>query len=180
MLESKCVATDRLRREGRWEEASLWRDQKRGELRAEGQTKAKSNEQAWDAMIDKFPPLPPSEVQSRGGGHAVELLDIDPDAYDGQSGCAGDIAWVYQNLSVKSATPHQAPSSGAWALLQWARRNTDKFFPLWARTMPHHAEQDYELCTGQEDPKIRQIGQMIAASKKEGGYECGDIDFSNR
>ena len=44
MLESKCIATDRLRREGRWEEASLWRDQKRGQLRAEGQTRTEANE----------------------------------------------------------------------------------------------------------------------------------------
>ena len=87
-------------------------------------------------------------------------------------------AWVYQNLSVKSAAPHHAPSAGAWALLQWARRNSDKFFPLWARTMPHHAVQDNEPWKVQEDPQIRQIGQMIAAMDKEGGYETGDIDFS--
>ena len=140
MLESKSVATDRLRREGRWEEASLWRDQKRGQLRAEGQARTESNEAAWQAMIDQFPPLPPSE--SRGGGHAVELLDIDPDSYDGQSGCAGDIGWVYQHLSVKSAAPDQAPSAGAWGLLQWARQHSDKFFPLWAKTTPVQASED--------------------------------------
>jgi hypothetical protein len=171
MLESKSVATDRLRKEGRWEEASLWRDQKRGELRAEGQTRTESNEAAWQAMIEQFPPLPSSEVQSPGGGHAVELLDIDPDSYDGQSGCAGDMAWVYQNLSVKSAAPHQAPSSGAWGLLQWARRNTDKFFPLWAKMMPQQAGQYPESWRVADEHIHRNIDRMRSALK--GGYDGG-------
>ena len=61
MTESKIVATDRLRKDGRWAEASIWRDQKRKQLRAEGQTRAESNEAAWDAMRKQFPPLPPSK-----------------------------------------------------------------------------------------------------------------------
>ena len=115
MLESKCTATNRLRREGRWEEASLWRDQKRHELRAEGQNRTESNEAAWQAMIDQFPPLPPSECQPSGGDPAIQLLDIDPNSYDGKSGCAGDIAWAYTNLWVKSAEPNQAPARGLGA-----------------------------------------------------------------
>jgi hypothetical protein len=44
MTESKIVATDRLRKEGRWEEASLWRDNKRKQLRAEGKSKTDAND----------------------------------------------------------------------------------------------------------------------------------------
>jgi hypothetical protein len=131
MLESKCIATDRLRREGRWEEASLWRDQNRVQLRAEGKTKTEANEAAWQAMIEQFPPLPQSELPV--GDHAVELLDIDPNSYDGQSSCTDDVIWAYHNLAIKSADPSQAPSAGAWALLQWARRNSDRFFQLWLK-----------------------------------------------
>jgi hypothetical protein len=64
MTESKIVATERLRKEGRWDEASLWRDKKRKQLRADGQARAESNEAAWDAMIKQFPPLPPSVKNS--------------------------------------------------------------------------------------------------------------------
>ncbi len=42
MIESKIVVTDRLRHEGRWEEASLWRDEKRKQLRTDGQTRVES------------------------------------------------------------------------------------------------------------------------------------------
>jgi hypothetical protein len=65
MTESKIVATDRLRKEGRWEEASLWRDEKRKQLRTDGKhNRAESNAAAWDAMIEQFPPLPPSKKTS--------------------------------------------------------------------------------------------------------------------
>jgi hypothetical protein len=65
MTESKIVATDRLRKEGRWEEASLWKDEKRKQLRTDGKhNRAESNAAAWDAMIEQFPPLPPSKKTS--------------------------------------------------------------------------------------------------------------------
>jgi hypothetical protein len=65
MTESKIVATDRLRKEGRWEAASLWRDEKRKQLRADGKhNRAESNAAAWDAMIMQFPLLPPSKKTS--------------------------------------------------------------------------------------------------------------------
>jgi hypothetical protein len=65
MTESKIGATDRLRKEGRWEEASLWRDEKRKQLRADGKhNRAESNAAAWDAMIEQFRPLPPSKKTS--------------------------------------------------------------------------------------------------------------------
>ena len=57
MTESKIDATDRLRKDGRWAEASIWRDQKRMQLRADGKhNRAESNEAAWNAMIEQFPP----------------------------------------------------------------------------------------------------------------------------
>jgi hypothetical protein len=65
MTESKIVATDRLRKEGRWEAASLWRDEKRKQLRADGKhNRAESNAAAWAAMIEEFRPLPPSKKNS--------------------------------------------------------------------------------------------------------------------
>ena len=92
MIESKIVATDRLRRESRWAEASVWRDEKRKQLRADGQTKADSNEASWDAMIEQFPPLPPSEYAPTVGSSTdgLELVDVGPDDYDGQPDLARD------------------------------------------------------------------------------------------
>jgi hypothetical protein len=58
MSESKIVATDRLRREGRWPEASIFRDNERQRLRAAGIPRKQANEQAWEAMTAAYPPLP--------------------------------------------------------------------------------------------------------------------------
>lgn len=58
MKESRIEATPRLQREGRWAEASLFRDQVRSRLRAEGKTRAEANDAAWEAMTEAYPPLP--------------------------------------------------------------------------------------------------------------------------
>ena len=96
-----------------------------------------------------------------------------PNSYDGQSGCAGDIAWTYQNLWVKSAEPNQAPSSGAWGLLQWARRYPDKFFPLWARMAPQQADPYPESWKEQDEHIHQNISAMLAAVR---GGDASEMD----
>jgi hypothetical protein len=126
MVESKIVATDRLRRENRWEMATQWRDEKRKQLRAKGLTKAKSNEESWDSMLKQFPPLPSSEMPD-----GIELVDITPD--DSQPDLARDMIWVYGHLNCKTVTTEDAPSPGAWCLLRWVRgggRSLDRFFSV--------------------------------------------------
>jgi len=54
MTESKIVATDRLRQEGRWEVASWYRDRQRQRLRREGLTRREAREKAWEGMLEKF------------------------------------------------------------------------------------------------------------------------------
>ena len=57
-MESKIELTHRLEREGRWEEASLFRDQVRQRLKREGKTRQEANEGAWQAMAERYPPIP--------------------------------------------------------------------------------------------------------------------------
>jgi len=64
MNESKIVATERLRREGRWEEASRFKDAAIREFRSKGIKKAEAAEAAWKAMLEKYPPLPPVEQRA--------------------------------------------------------------------------------------------------------------------
>lgn len=56
--ESKNVGMDRPRREGRWNEASLFKVERIKRHRAERRTKREASELAWDEMLAKFPPLP--------------------------------------------------------------------------------------------------------------------------
>lgn len=76
MTESKIELTERLRREGRWGEASRFKDTTVKEFR-KGMTRADATEAAWEAMAKAFPPLPPAE---RSPESSADNADVDPDA----------------------------------------------------------------------------------------------------
>ena len=59
MRESKIETTDRLRKDGLWAEASLYRDEAKACLRDEGLTRKEANEISWQAMLNKYPAVPP-------------------------------------------------------------------------------------------------------------------------
>ena len=56
--ESKIALTERLRREGRWAEASKFKDEAVKKLRAGGMRRAEAREEAWEKMAEAFPPPP--------------------------------------------------------------------------------------------------------------------------
>jgi hypothetical protein len=57
MNESKIVLTERLRRENRWAEASVRKDEICKELRAKGVSRQAAREEAWQRMATEFPLL---------------------------------------------------------------------------------------------------------------------------
>ncbi len=144
MTESKIVATERLRREGRWEEASRFKDSALRESKAKGLKRTEASEAAWNAMLEKYPPLPPVEQSSVGHADApvpttaetvtpTENTDSNLDALLERVGgkepdLPGDVLWVYDNLEHRKIKPDQAPSLGAWSLLKWARDYRNRFF----------------------------------------------------
>jgi hypothetical protein len=174
MIESKIVATERLRREKRWEEASLWRDEKRRQLRADGQTKAGSNEESWDAMLMRFPPLPPSDHGPNGGSSTggLELVETSPGDYESQPDLVRDTLWTYENMARKGVKPKDAPSLGAWSLLGWARGQQDRFFghllpkAMASREAQPAIETGYLL-----DPGLADLDKMLASFGKKKGQD---------
>jgi hypothetical protein len=81
MEESKIELTERLRREGRWAEASKFKDTALKEFRSKGMRKAEAAEKAWSAMAKAYPPLPPLERDEELDEYEDELND-DPDVED--------------------------------------------------------------------------------------------------
>jgi len=132
--ESRAAATNRLYREGRWEEASTYRDSVRRELRSQKVPRAEANDQAWAAMIEKFPPLAvPVQEHVAVADPSIEDEAIDFAALlERTKGIPPDLdrdaLWAYEQLDVITATPDAAPSLGAWGLLKWARGNRNRFF----------------------------------------------------
>ena len=44
------------------------------------------------------------------------------------------IGWVFENFDIDDVDPAEAPSGGAWNMLQWARDDRKGFMGLWAKT----------------------------------------------
>lgn len=144
--ESKIALTDRLRREGRWEAATLFKDAVFEELRSAGIRGQQAKDTAWAEMARRFPPLPPpvapkkeekppealEEVVEEEG--VEEMSEEEADAVErmletlAPVDLFADIRWVYSQLENKRVRPDQAPSAGAWSLLQWARKYQSRFF----------------------------------------------------
>ena len=62
MNESKVELMDRLRREGRWAEASKFKDTALADFRAKGMKRDEAGAAAWEAMEKAYPPSPEEEA----------------------------------------------------------------------------------------------------------------------
>ena len=62
MNESKIELTERLRAEGRWIEASNFKETARADLRTKGMGRQEAVEASWEAMAEAYPPLPVAEA----------------------------------------------------------------------------------------------------------------------
>lgn len=187
MDESKIGLTERLRREGRWSDASLFKDGTLRKLRSDGMTRDKAGEQAWAAMATTYPPLAAVEESApeapdtatgnpRGhDGNDDDLIDVDAlldRIGDGQpSDLVRDTLWVYENLANRKIKASNAPSCGAWALLEWARQYRNRFFEqVLPRAMlnrpPEIEERDREEKRRLEDIRAL-IRQFVDKAKEE-------------
>ncbi|HUE71420.1 MAG TPA: hypothetical protein VMP01_11100 [Pirellulaceae bacterium] len=131
MNESKIAATDRLRKEGRWDEASRFRDDVRKKLREEGLARNEASEKAWQSMLDKFPPN-----QEPANTRSLPRLEIDDESLkalaertrDKRVNLDEDIIWAYLNLRNEKVCLETAPSMGALTMLDYAREFPDNFY----------------------------------------------------
>lgn len=125
MIESKIELTRRLQREGRWHEASRFKDETITRLRAEGMKRNEAQNAAWEAMERLFPraeDLTAAELDETPWEQFEKVPGSTPESY------IQDSTWVYERLAVSGVKPSDAPTPGAWSLLQWARKHQDRFF----------------------------------------------------
>lgn len=73
MNESKIALTERLRREGRWDAASKFKDDALREFRAKGMKRDEASEAAWEAMEQAYPPI--AAVAATTDTRAEEPID---------------------------------------------------------------------------------------------------------
>ena len=73
MNESKIALTERLRREGRWDAATKFKDDALRDFRAKGMKRDEASDAAWEAMEQAFPPT--AAVASTTDIRAEEAID---------------------------------------------------------------------------------------------------------
>lgn len=81
----------------------------------------------------------------------------------GEGSIRGDFDWVYRNVSVESVTSVDAPSSGAWGLLQFARNDPRAFYTKWMDITSRNDDREQVLEGFREDSRRRteEIAEML-------------------
>ena len=123
MSESRIVLTDRLRSEGRWNEASEFRDRERQRLRDEGWSRREANQESWRLMDEAFPP---PDCEGRASYYA--LADFPPECIPDQLQPEFNAVWaVYCRLKAYAyyCQPGLAEANGGLAATEARLRASD-------------------------------------------------------
>ena len=175
MPETHDQFRERIKEEGRWPEFTAYRRA----LEKHGRTKNES----WLESAKAFGFGGSYHVENSGRGKKpdVTLVTSAPaDTFKGkESSVRGDFGWVYDNLGVADITPEDAPSSGAWGLLEYARTEPREFYKSWMAMVSRQADTDERLEGFKEDAtrSTDEIAEMLrtldSATLRAGpeGYE---------
>ena len=158
MQEHELKEYQRLRAEGRWNAASEFREAERKRLRAAGLNRQEAREEAWEAMLDKYPPQD-GQTPARQSAEALNRWS-DADYADSESqldehnenaesaeeleqlalltsgqptDLDRDINFAYRSMALPSVTPLMAPSLAAWQWYLYARSEPIKFLEISAK-----------------------------------------------
>ena len=157
MNESKIELTGRLRREGRWAEASKRKDEKVKEFRAGGDSLRVAAEKAWEWLAAEYPPVevrPLADIVASDcelvSGPEATALEVDDAAEENDGDCPAlpgvatweSLQWVAEALGRiargQKVKLSEAPSDAAIGILDWARFDRERFYELWASANRRH------------------------------------------
>jgi hypothetical protein len=173
MNESKIALTERLRREGRWAEASKLKDAALAEFRAKGMKRDEASDAAWDAMEKAYPPLAATEaaavnVRIQGLGEIPASWPELP----ANASLSAEIGWVQANrLRVVEERPGAATvvrldramaPAPSWAALSWLEtsiRSYAKYVEVAAKATS--TAQDEQAQVRQEKMRIEEIRALL-------------------
>ncbi len=185
--ESKIELTTRLRAEGRWAEASKFKDETVKSLRASGMKRNEAGDLAWQRMAEAYPPVPAAKPTCKPAvpEHPVTVWPRDEAAWNAAfvaipDRCPHSVAldWIASHPAMSrlqeegKATvvltvddvlnpPHgKAPSRGAvMALQNWANR-PNKFYEMMLSEQKKQVE-DPEAKNVDLDPGLEEVERML-------------------
>jgi hypothetical protein len=168
MTETRAAVKLRLQAEGRWDSAKDFRDGQK----AAGVAPA----EAWRQMVAAFPPLMSAGQQGESPSSCSALQDGAPPVptpepssvkkrrrkrRSGQSVQWRDEAeWVYLSMGEDNHDGHP-PSSGALAMLKWAKANPAEFFRSLSRFVPSRSEQNAAAKKQEEEARPDQSKELV-------------------
>ncbi len=180
--ESKVVATNRLKAEGRWADASLYRDERRVYWRSVDR-RADAAEWSWREMVAEFPPLPKTESEAKPKATApgptrdpdpLDITDADPALIrrlmDVEIDWDRDVMWCYRVYAAPASAIRleDAPSLAAWGTLRTARAEPQRFLGLAAQVIgktskptPTDRETPAPAPRETQDPGLDDLRRMI-------------------
>jgi hypothetical protein len=187
MNESKIGLTERLRREGRWGDASKFKDEALKELRSKGMKRDKASEAAWEAMEQAYPPMPmamapvdpvATEVEADTRVQGLSQIPADWPQLPGNASLQAEIRWCQSNrLRVveeranglvvvhldRARTP--APSWAALGWLETSIRAYSKYIDVVAKALKD--EENEQEMVKRERMAIDEIRSLLAEMLEE-------------
>ena len=143
----------RLRQEGRFKDFSA----RRKDLQAEGLSPSES----WDRAAAEFGFGEPDSV---AGGGFSSTQQVTSEMFQGRTASLqSDFGWVYENQAVEDVRPENAPSSGAWGLLQFSRMEPRAFYTEWLRMASRREDESAQERRFVDDAsrKTEEIAEML-------------------
>ncbi|MCA9130734.1 MAG: hypothetical protein KDB22_26795 [Planctomycetales bacterium] len=182
MNESKIALTERLRREGRWDAATKFKDDALRDFRAKGMKRDEAADAAWEAMEKAFPPI--ASVASTTDIRAeepvntlVQGLSEIPASWPPLPANASlqvEISWVTANrLLVRDATGVDlsralgpAPSYAALSWLETSFLFPSKFADISVKATA--TQDDEREMVRREKMAIEEIRSLLAEMLEDG------------
>ena len=97
----------------------------------------------------KAPPKPKQPSKKQFEGKAASLR--------------AEFQWVYENAALEDVKPEDAPSSGAWGLLEFARSDPRTFYAKWLEMASKSEDKDLIMEGFREDARraTSEIAEML-------------------
>ena len=137
MTTSEFAAT--LKQEGRFNEFKRRRAALEGEGHSKSEAYVIATSEFGSASPAVSPAAPPSARETPGP-------ELSQDVFRGKtSTLREDYQWVYDNIANPECSATEAPSCGAWGLLQFSRSDPKSFYVEWMRMVGRTQDEDKVL-----------------------------------
>ena len=108
MQENELKEYQRLRSEGRWPQASEFREAERQRLRSAGRSKQQARDESWSLMLAKFPPFEGSQLESESTPSPVDPNSLPDVIFAEDANYKQAVRWALRAIGLD---PDKIPAS---------------------------------------------------------------------